>query len=232
MRVSEQPGYILHARPYRETSLLVDVLSRDHGQIGIVARGVRKEKSRWKGLLQPLQALLFTWTGRSDLVTLTALEAGPPLPSLAGDRLFAGMYLNELVLRIGRRGEGQGGTYPAYELCLQRLASGDDPAWCLRRFERDFLADLGYALRLDRTADDDGPVDADRDYGYDVEGGAIDVHRVPAGGLTVRGASLLALASDVMPDSAGLRDLRRLMRVVIRHHLSGGNLNAWELRLR
>lgn len=232
MRVSEQPVYLLHSRPYRETSLLIDALSRDHGQVGLVARGVRKEKSRWRGLLQPLQALVVGWNGSGDLATLTAAEPGPALEPLRGDRLFAGIYLNELVLRLGRRGEGQGATFDAYARCLQRLSAGEPLAWTLRRFERDFLTDLGYALQLGRRADDRSPVEPDRDYGYDVEAGPLDTLRIPDGGLRLRGSSLLALEADTLPDEAGLQDLRRLMRAVIRHHLGGGLLNAWQLRLR
>lgn len=232
MRVSDQPAYILHSRPYRETSLLIDALSRDHGQLGLVARGVRKEKSRWRGLLQPLQPLLVGWAGNGELATLTAIESGSQRVSLHGDALFAGIYLNELLLKLGRRGEGQSTTFDAYALCLQRLSDGEPLAWTLRRFERDFLADLGYALQLGRRADDQTPISPDQDYGFDVEAGPIDGSPVRDGGLRLRGSSLLALAADQSPDEAGLQDLRRLMRRVIRHHLGGGVLNAWQLRLR
>ena len=231
MRVSDQPVYILHSRPYRETSLLMDALTRDHGQIGLVARGVRKEKSRWRGLLQPLQPLRIGWSGNGELVTLTAAEPGPALPTLTGDALFAGIYLNELVLRLGRRGDDQGQTFGDYEQCLQRLAAGESMGWTLRRFERDFLQNLGYALPLTHSADDRSAIEPDREYDYEVEAGP----RAPlsaTSGLRLRGSSLLALAADQVPDNAGLRDLRRLMRLVIRHHLGGGVLNAWQLRFR
>lgn len=231
MRVSDQPAYILHSRPYRETSLLIDALTSDHGQIGLVARGVRKEKSRWRGLLQPLQALRIGWSGNGELVTLTSVEAGLALPAFAGETLFAGIYLNELVLRLGRRGDDQGRTFGDYEQCLQRLAVGASTGWTLRRFERDFLQTLGYALPLTHSADDRSELDPDREYDYEVEAGP----RAPlsaSSGLRLRGASLLALAADQAPDDAGLRDLRRLMRLVIRHHLGGGVLNAWQLRFR
>lgn len=231
MRVSDQPGYILHSRAYRETSLLLDVLSRDHGQVGLVARGVRKEKSRLRGVLQPLQPLALGWSGNGELATLTAAESAGGLVALNGDGLFAGMYLNELVLRLGSRGDTPASVFEAYALCLQRLSSRDSLAWTLRRFERDFFSDLGYAMPLSHVADSGEPIDPDAEYAYDVESGALDA-RFQRGGLRLRGSSLLALASDIQPDDAGLHDLRRLMRVVIRHHLGGGSLNAWQLRLR
>ncbi|MFZ2235220.1 MAG: DNA repair protein RecO [Dokdonella sp.] len=230
-RVADQPAFVLHSRPYRETSLLVDALTRDHGQIGLVARGVRKEKSRWRGVLQPLQSLQIGWYGNGELVTLTAAEPGPAIPKLIGERLFAGIYLNELVLRLGRRGDDQAKTFHDYEQCLQRLGAGESTGWTLRRFERDFLQNLGYALPLTHSADDESDIDPDGEYDYELEAGP----RAPlsrSSGLRLRGSSLLALAADVAPDEAGLRHLRQLMRLVIRHHLGGGVLNAWQLRLR
>ena len=230
-RVGDQPAFVLHSRPYRETSLLVDALTRDHGQVGLLARGVRKEKSRWRGVLQPLQSLQIGWYGNGELVTLTAAEPGHIMATLSGERLFAGIYLNELVLRLGRRGDDQATTFHDYEQCLQRLGASESTAWTLRRFERDFLHNLGYALPLTHSADDQSDIDPDAEYDYEVEAGP----RSPlsrSSGLRLRGASLLALARDEAPDDSGLRDLRQLMRLVIRHHLGGGVLNAWQLKLR
>lgn len=232
MHVSDQPAYILHSRPYRETSLLIDALSRDHGVVGLVARGVRTPRARWRGLLQPLQPLLLGWAGRGELATLSAADAGPPLPGLQGERLFAGLYVNELVLRLARRGENQPSTYDGYATCLSRLATAMAPtAWTLRRFERDFLDDLGYGLPLRHAADPRTIVEAGRVYGYDVESGPI-VDAPRGHGLHIRGETLLALADDVEPDPQGLLELRRLMRLAISHHLGGAVLNAWQWRLR
>lgn len=230
-RVADQPAFVLHSRPYRETSLLIDTLTRDHGQVGLVARGVRKEKSRWRGLLQPLQSLQIGWYGNGELVTLTAAELCSAMPKFEGERLFAGIYLNELVLRLGRRGDDHSDTFHDYDLCLQRLGAGESTSWTLRRFERDFLDNLGYALPLTHSADDQSSIDPNADYDYDVEAGPR-LPRSRSSGLRLRGSSLLALAADESPDEEGLRDLRQLMRLVIRHHLAGGVLNAWQLRLR
>ncbi|HEU4665314.1 MAG TPA: DNA repair protein RecO [Dokdonella sp.] len=225
MRVEQQPGYILHARPYRETSLLLDVFSRDHGRAGLVARGVRRERSRLpRGVLQPLQPLLLDWVTRGDLGTLIAADVASAPFALAGDALLAAMYLNELVLRLCARNDAHPLAFAAYAQCLDRLAGTDPPGWTLRRFERELLADLGYALVLDRTASGDA-LAPQQEYAYDPEAGARAVDRDSR--LTrVSGAALLALGADRMPDPAQRLQLRRLMRSVIRHHL-GGELNAW-----
>ncbi|HJT97690.1 MAG TPA: DNA repair protein RecO, partial [Rhodanobacteraceae bacterium] len=154
MRTENQPAFILHARAWRETSLLVEAFTRDHGRVGLVARGVRNPKSRLsRSSLQPLQPLLLDWSTRGELGTLIQAEqAGTPW-RLGGDALIAGMYVNELVLKLSSRNDPHPRAFAAYTECLARLAEETDIAWTLRRFERDLLADLGYALLLTHTAE-------------------------------------------------------------------------------
>lgn len=227
MRIEQQPAFILHARPYRETSLLLEAFTRDHGRIGLVARGVRRERSRLpRGLLQPLQPLLLDWLQRGELGTLTSADAaGAPLP-LAGDALLPALYVNELVLRLCGRNDAHAAGFAAYAQCLARLAWDDDMAWTLRRFERDFLADLGYALAL-LQAMDGATVEEGLDYAYDPAEGPRP-WREGGGGLRVSGSALRALALDQRPTPSQLAELRRVMRVTVRH-LAGGDLNAWKL---
>jgi DNA repair protein RecO (recombination protein O) len=230
VRVEQQPAYVLHARPYRETSLLLEVFTRDHGRVGIIARGIRRERSRLsRGMLQPLQPLLLDWTSRGDLGTLTGADVvRPPFP-LAGDALLAAMCVNELVLRLTGRGDTHAPAFDAYAICLGRLSEGASVAWTLRRFERDLLAELGYALVLDRCADG-SPLAEGVDYTYDPEAGP-----VPARGfaqqVVVSARTLAALGADALPDPVTLGHLRRMMREVLRHHL-GGDLRSWALASR
>ena len=230
MLFSQQPAFVLHARPYRETSLLIDAFTRDHGRVGMVARGVRCERSRLpRGLLQPLQPLLLNWVARGELGTLTGAEAASGPFTLCGDALLAAIYVNELALRLSGRNDPHEPAFAAYAQCLARLAEQPDIAWTLRRFERDFLADLGYALALTLTAAGTA-VEADVEYGYDPESGAVAWHD----GSTwphVSGAALLALDSDECPSPQHLAQLRRLVRSAIRH-LLGDELRAWTLSAR
>ena len=228
MRIEQQPAYILHARAYRETSLLLEVFTRDHGRVGLVARGMRRERSRLpRGLLQPLQPLLLDWVAKGDLGTLVGADPASAPFTLVGEHLLAAMYVNELVLRLSGRGDAHARAFAAYADCLARLADGP-AAWTLRRFERDFLADLGYGLLLDAGADGTS-VSEDGMYAYDVESGPTPPVR-DEWRPSVDGAALLALADDRMPDPRQLAQLRRMMRHVLRHHL-GGELNAWRLGL-
>ncbi|WP_426664104.1 DNA repair protein RecO [Rhodanobacter aciditrophus] len=228
MRLDQQPAYVLHARPYRETSLLLECLTRDHGRLGVVARGVRGERAKLRrAQLEPFQPLALDLLLRGELATLAAAETvGMPL-RLAGDQGLAGLYLNELVVRLTARQDAHPALFDAYAQTLARLAAGESASWTLRRFERDLLEAIGYGLQLRHEAGGEEALQAQAHYRYDVEQGAL---RCGAGTAhAVRGADLLALAEDRMPDREGVAALRRLMRDVIRYHLGGGELRAWRV---
>ncbi|MBD8880922.1 DNA repair protein RecO [Rhodanobacter sp. 7MK24] len=228
MRLDQQPAFVLHARPYRETSLLLECLTRDHGRLGVVARGARGERARLRrSQLEPFQTLVLDLVLRGELATLAGAEVvGMPL-RLAGDHGFAGLYLNELVVRLTARQDAQPVLFDAYARTLTRLAAGEPVAWTLRRFERDLLEAIGYGLQLQHEADGESTLQVQAHYRYDVEQGAL---RCTQGTPhAVRGADLQALADDRMPDRAGMAALRHLMREVIRYHLGGGELRAWRV---
>lgn len=228
MRVEQQPTFVLHARPYRETSLLVECLTRDHGRVGVVARGVRNERARLqRAQLEPFQRLAFDLIMKGELATLRTAEPSGVAQRLTGDAGMAGLYLNELVVRLTGRQDPNPDLFDHYERTLRRMAVGEPLAWTLRRFERDMLEALGYALPLDIDAIDGEPLDPLLTYFYDPESGVLPGRAGDARG--IRGADLLALAADQAPDTAGLASLRRMMRQIISFHLGGGELKAWRV---
>lgn len=228
MRLEQQPAYVLHARPYRETSLLLECLTREQGRLGVVARGVRGERARLRrAQLEPFQPLLMDMLLRGELATLTGVEPVGTPTRLPGNAGLAGLYLNELVVRLSERQDPSASLFDAYALALQRLATAEPLAWSLRRFERDLLQAIGYGLQLQHDSATGEPLVADAHYRYLVEQGAV---RCAAGSArALRGRDLLALAQDRMPDREGLKALRGLMREVIRFHLGGGELRAWRV---
>ena len=228
MHLDQQPAYVLHARPYRETSLLLECLTREHGRLGVVARGVRGERARLRrAQLEPFQPLALGLLLRGEMATLTAVETVGAPQRLEGDAALAGLYLNELVVRLTGRQDPLGALFDAYATALARLATGESISWSLRRFERDLLQATGYGLQLLHEADTGEAVEADAWYRYGAEEGARRGGADAAG--VLRGADLLALAHDRMPDARGLKALRDLMREVIRFHLGGGELRAWRV---
>lgn len=229
MRVEQQPGFILHARPWREASLLLEVLSRDYGRVGLVARGVRSARARAsRNLLQPLAPLSLSWSGSGELATLGAAEAAGAPMQLSGEALLCALYLNELVTRLVPRNDAHAALFDDYVETLARLAQAQAPAWTLRRFERDLLGHLGYGIVLDAETQSGAPLQPDGSYAYRPDVGPLPWHGV-ADGLRLRGSALLALVHDQAPDAEDLLALRRLMRALIAHHLDGTPLRAWSL---
>jgi DNA repair protein RecO (recombination protein O) len=227
MRVQGQPAFVLHARPWRETSLIVELLTRDHGRIGVVARGVQGAKRHpLRAALQPLQWLQVDFLPRGELARLLQAEAQDAAPLLQGEALMAAFYVNELVLRLLPRQDPAPELFERYALLRQELAGTAPLAWTLRRFERDLLEVLGYGLPLDQ--DEDGRrVDPAGRYRLDAERGPLRDRAHEAGSAT--GAALLALAEDRQPPPEQLAELRGALRGVLQVHLGPLPLKSWGL---
>ena len=225
-RIELQPAYVLHRRPYRDTSLLVEAFSRDHGRIGLVARGARRPRSSLAGLLQPFHPLLLSWTGKGDLFTLVGAEADGRAAVPAGRNLYAGFYLNELLLRLLRRHDPCAELFEVYAVILGHVAAGEDVEWALRLFERHLLEALGYGLSLLETAEG-LPVEAGECYRYQLENGPR--AGATAEGIAVSGRALLALASGEAPDAEAREQAKRLLRATLRLYLGEKPLQSREL---
>lgn len=213
-------GYVLHSRPWRETSLIVEAFTREHGRVGLVARGVRRARSRLRGMLLPFHLLLLSWSGRGELPTLTGAETESPVRTLRGRALFSGFYLNELLLKLLPRNDAHPDLFDDYRRALAQL--GEDRAldWGLRTFEKRLLGALGYGPTLDRAADTGAPVSPDRRYRYAPERGPVEAIGTEDGPV-VSGRTLLALAGG-QPDGGDERvraEARRLMRAILAPHL-------------
>lgn len=230
MRTTQQPAYILHSRAWRETSLLLEAFTRDFGRVGLVARGVRGARARLqRSALEPLQALSLDWSGRGELRTLTAAEPEGHACTLRGDRLLSAMYVNELLVRLTARDDPHPCLFQRYAALLDELGTEQALAWSLRRFERDLLAAIGYALQLETAADSGDSIEASRVYDYLPEHGPV-AEGQATGGTRVRGSALLALAADAAPpDAEDLAALRRLMRTLIGAHLGERGLQSWRI---
>ena len=230
MRYTAEPAFVLHARAWRETSLLVEVLSREHGRVGLVARGVQGPKKHvLRAALQPLQHIRFDGVQRGELAQLHGAEAIDEAPRLQGEAMLAGFYLNELMLRLAPRHDGVGALYAIYGETRARLALVDLPlAWTLRRFERDLIEALGVGFAWD--ADGDGrDIDPAARYVLDAEHGPRRLLGDVARRETATGRALLDLAADREPCAEDMPGLRRAMRALLLHHLGGRGLKSWEL---
>jgi DNA repair protein RecO (recombination protein O) len=224
-RVQQEPAYILHHRPFRDSSQILDILSREHGKLSVVARGSRGARSRLKGVLRPFMPLSMSWFIRTDLGTLTGAEVrGAPL-SLGGDALMAGYYINELLLHFLHRHDAQPDVFDLYGETLLALAQADSPAISLRQFEIALLRNIGYALNLDHEPVTNRPLEPEQYYEYRMEQGPVAVQR-DKGMLVFSGSTLLAIGAQEFERPDVLRAANRLLREVINFHLDGKELKT------
>jgi DNA repair protein RecO (recombination protein O) len=215
-RADHEPGYVLHAYPYKETSLVIEAFTRRHGRVGLLARGARRPRSAMRGVLIAFHPLRLSWSGSSELGTLIAAEWGGGQGALAGIGLMCGFYLNELLLRLMPRDDPHEALFDAYGEALARLAAAagaEGEAAVLRGFERRMLAELGYAPVLDRDAASGAAIDADKRYAYEPERGPVETAR--AGESVISGRTLLDMAADNYDNARTREEARRLMRALI-----------------
>ncbi|TXS95898.1 DNA repair protein RecO [Parahaliea maris] len=226
-----QPAYLLHARPYRDSSQLLEMFTAEHGRISLVGRGVhrRARGGSLRATLQPFRPLLISFTGRSELQTLTAAESAAPGVRLGGERLFSGLYLNELLLRLLHRHDPHPTLFAGYGETLQQLAAAAQSEGVLRQFELQLLEELGYGF--DPTADAHSG-ESVRDGGwYRYSEGLGLVQCQPgssAPGSLFPGADLLAISRGELGGPVSLT-AKRLLRAVIAEHLGGRPLHTREL---
>lgn len=228
-RIELEPAFLLHTRAYRDTSLILEGFTPQYGRVGLVARGARSGRSRWRGLLQPFVPLMLSWSGRGELGTLTGAEAHGRPRTLAGERLAAGFYLNELVMRLLRREDPHPALFAVYDWALSALVARDQRAdEALRLFEKRLLEALGYGLILDHDSQYEA-IDPAAWYAVDPEGLPERTIAGRADALVVRGSSLVALAREGTLDEPAAWDAKRLMRAALAPHLGSRPLKSREL---
>jgi DNA repair protein RecO (recombination protein O) len=217
MRILQQPAFVLHNRPYSESSWIVEAFTRDYGRTALLAKGARRLKSRVRGILQPFQPLLLSWSGKGELPTLTNAEPLDSIVELRGRDLVCGFYCNELLMRLFHRYDPHQGLFDKYRDVVIELYHGDDSERALRIFEKALLRELGYAVVLDREAGTDRSINADDYYRYEPNTGPVVADRQAPG--AVRGKVLLDIGADNYTDSVTMREAKILMRNVIRRLL-------------
>ncbi|HEY7905725.1 MAG TPA: DNA repair protein RecO [Wenzhouxiangella sp.] len=222
-------GYVLHRRPWRESSLLIDCLSKTHGRIGLVARGGRSERSPWRGLVEPFMPLSIGYIQKGEMGTVRDIEALGDRLMLTGEALWCGLYANELLLHLIDRQEAVPALYSDYQDLLVGLSSEDQRMPALRRFEWRLLNTLGVAPSLSREAEQGDAIDVDQRYRLEPEAGFF-----VAGadkGLVVDGATIVWLADPMRGsmDSETLKQARLITRTLIDHQLGGRPLRTREM---
>lgn len=225
MRYELESAIILHRRAWRDTSMLVEAFTREHGRIGLVAKGARSARSRWRGLLEPLSAASLSWSGRGQLYTLTGVELQHS-HSLSGKTLISGLYAAELTMRLTAREDPHPLVHDGLASLLSTMDAGAPAIVALRFFERDLLDETGYGLTLTETSEGEA-VRAELDYTYRPATGLFLARGgTDRNGVRISGRALLGLVNGRLPDRAAILQARELMEAALRPHLGSTPLKS------
>lgn len=215
MRVSLHPAFILHRYPFNETSLILDAFTQDYGRISLVARGARQPNSRFRGLLRPFTPLQLSWSGKTELMSLSAVEPNAGVHQLTGPALLSGFYLNELLVRLLPRSDPYVRLFTCYQQTLHALQHPEALEPSLRLFERELLLELGFGLSLHTEAITGESVHPERNYTFVLEQGLVETPRSTASQLVFQGKQLLAFHQGHLTEPDDLRVARQLMRLAL-----------------
>jgi DNA repair protein RecO (recombination protein O) len=234
-RIEQQPAWVLHTYPWRETSLIVEVFARDQGRVALVAKGARRPHSQLRGVLMAFQPLWMDWSGGGEVKTLVRAEWQGGQPLLTGRALICGYYLNELLVRLTAREDAHPRLFSAYAVAVLALGRGEPESPILRRFELALLQDLGYEAGLAHEGDSGEPVRPEGRYLYIIERGPVRLEAVEEGGVgaaalgdqaRVSGQTLLDMAADDFSRAETLAQSKQLLRMLINHTLGGQPLQS------
>lgn len=223
-KVDGQPAFVLHTYPFRETSLIVEVFTRDYGRVALLARGARRPRSALRGLLLAFQPLELAWAGKGDVQTLMKTEWQGGQPLLAGKALFCAYYLNELLMHLLLREDAHARLFSVYAETLRRFAEKLQES-DLRCFERALLQELGYGLTLENDARGVS-IDLEGHYAYEIEHGPVKLLRPGSSALSISGKTLIDLAHEDFSDPRSLLEAKQLMRTLITHYTGGKGLET------
>ncbi len=234
-RVAQQPAWVLHTYPWRETSLIVEIFARDHGRVALVAKGARRPHSQLRGVLMAFQPLWMDWSGGGEVKTLVRAEWQGGQPLLTGRALLCGYYLNELLVRLTAREDPHPRLFSAYADAVRALGRGEPESPILRRFELVLLQELGYEAGLAHEGDGGDVVRPEGRYLYIIERGptrleTLEEEGVDAAALgdqpVLSGQTLLDMAADDFSRAETLAQSKQLLRMLINHTLGGQPLQS------
>ncbi len=224
---SLQRCFVLHRRPYSETSLILDVFSEEYGRLSLMAKGARSKRSHLKGALQPFTPLLMKWSGGGSMKTLRQAEPISLGLPLTGIYLYSAFYLNELIDRVIETATPYPELFLDYLQALTELAQQSNPEPALRRFELALLSALGYGVDFLHCAGSGEPVDETMTYRYREQKGFIASVRID--NLTFLGRDLIAIAERRFMTPEQLKAAKRFTRIALKPYLGGKPLKSREL---
>ena len=221
-----EDSYILHQRPYMNTSAIVDFMTLNYGLLSVVAKGIRRKGSKNKGTLLPFNKLKISFSKKTDLGVLTNIESLAPHSFLKKESLMAGYYINELIIRLATRNDSNVELYNAYSFAISNLSNNIDPAKCVRIFEFNLLTAIGYGIDLTKEIATRKPVESNLYYKFEPENGLIATNRKSEDKNIFLGKNLISMANKDLNDLSVLRSAKRLLSIALNHQLGGRPLKT------
>lgn len=229
MKVELTPCYILHRRDYSESSLILEVFSREHGRINLIAKGAKRNKKQ-QGINHSLyQKYNMSWVSKSELGTLTDIELVSLSGSLKPEFMMSGFYMNEIMLRLLHKHESHPELFDSYDTAINRLINEAPEQIVLRYYEKTLLQSLGYGVILDHEVETGENLNAEKDYYYKFDFGPSLKFGSTDSGVTISGKTLLELDAETLFDSKNINEAKMLLRSILDQHLGERPLASRDL---
>ena len=225
--IENEPSFLIHQRPYSETSQIIHVFSHKFGRIDLIAKGSKRPKSKFKSLLQPFLPLRLSWSGRSQLKTLREAEiSGENISNIKGKHLIPAFYLNELILSFLKIADPYPDLFKLYAATLHDLSESKSIEPSLRRFEMFLLSEIGYAINFETESLSKKPIEAGLNYVFIAEQGFVSKRDQNSGSFLIKGRWIQAINEGDFSDPETLRCAKKILRLSIQYHLDGKELKS------
>lgn len=229
MHVASTLCFTLHSKPYLESSLLLDVYSREYGRLHLIAKGAKQKNMKLLIAAQPYQRLLMSWKGRNELMVLIDVEADNKPYDLPGIKLIAGSYINELLTRLLYKNDPDPKLFDFYDAAILALSNREDMQAILRVFEKNLLQCMGYGLVLDHDVTDGKTIEKGKKYYYILEQGPTKYAPTMCNYIEILGSSLFALDQELFQQEHACEEIKKLMRFILDQYLGSKPLNSRKL---
>ena len=224
-RINNQRAWLLHHRPFRDSSMIIDFFSHDYGLVTLIARGSRSQKSKLKGILRPFLPLDISWIKKTDLGTLTGAELNGDPIALKGEALLSAYYINELMLNLLHRDDSQVEMFSTYTSTIKNLCAFNYNLAILRVFEIRMLELLGYGLNFQYEAKTGKEIEKEMFYQYIIDEGPV-FSKSNNGPMIFSGEELIAIGSHDFSNPLTLKNAGRLLRPIITNRIGGKELKS------
>lgn len=236
-----EPAYILHSRPFSETSAILEVFTKSYGRIALLCKGIKRKNSKFKGLGSPFIPVLISYTDKNVLGNIISMEQNGRAFILTGLQLISALYINEILIKLLPISHSYPELFDIYSDTILELSKNKTVELPLRYFERDLLKCIGYEMRL-TTDVYNNPINPEHNYKYIIDQGpilledTIDCTNIRYNSLEIsknkviknlqlKGNDVLSFVRGDMVEDATIKKVKLLMREMITYHLDGKPLN-------